>query len=406
MPHSSPFIVKARIATSASIAVLLAACGGSSGTDSSVEAGQIQSKTAASLTTNAYVPKTPATPNNYYVATTGSDSNPGTQSAPFKTIRKASTVAGPNSTVHVAPGTYAGGFSTSSSGNSSGRIYYLSDVKWGAKIIAPDTAASVNAVWVNHGNYVTIDGFDVNGSATTATYRNGIYSDGSEIIYQNNHVHNIGNRNDCTKLGGSGLNADRFRMGVNAGVYNNVVHHIGPTGCGAWYHGIYLSTSGTIKNNIVYGVPGGGIQLWHDATHVDIVNNTAFANGFGIIVGSGEYFNKPANPGDFINVFNNIVIDNKVVGISEQGTTGTNNAYRNNLVWNNKTNWRHRNGTVDTGTINADPQFVNYVAEGGGDYRLKSTSPAIDKGISALAPLTDYLGTARHGEVDIGTYEY
>jgi hypothetical protein len=60
-----------------------------------------------------------------------------------------------------------------------------------------------------------------------------------------------------------------------------------------------------------------------------------------------------------------------------------------------------------TGTITADPKFVSYNPTGTGDYRLQSTSPAINKGTSASAPSTDILGAARPkgGAMDIGAYE-
>ncbi|MDB5756518.1 MAG: hypothetical protein JWR56_2946, partial [Massilia sp.] len=41
-----------------------------------------------------------------YVATTGSDSNTGTESEPFRTITRASRAARPDTTIHVASGTY------------------------------------------------------------------------------------------------------------------------------------------------------------------------------------------------------------------------------------------------------------------------------------------------------------
>jgi hypothetical protein len=58
-----------------------------------------------------------------------------------------------------------------------------------------------------------------------------------------------------------------------------------------------------------------------------------------------------------------------------------------------------------TGTINADPQFVNYTA---GDYRVKSTSRAVNNGLSTYAPSTDIANVARPqgGRYDIGAYEY
>jgi len=58
-------------------------------------------------------------------------------------------------------------------------------------------------------------------------------------------------------------------------------------------------------------------------------------------------------------------------------------------------------------TITADPQFVTYQANGTGDYHLNSTSPGIDKGLSAYAPVIDIANTARPlgVAVDIGSYE-
>jgi hypothetical protein len=60
-----------------------------------------------------------------------------------------------------------------------------------------------------------------------------------------------------------------------------------------------------------------------------------------------------------------------------------------------------------TGTVSADPKFISYNPTGTGDYRLQSTSPAIDKGTLTSAPTTDFLGVARPqgGAVDIGAYE-
>src|SRR4029077_15797777 len=71
----------------------------------------------------------------YYVSPTGSDSNNGSAAHPWKTITHAGTVVGPGATVHVAPGTYKGYFTTTANGTSTLRITYISDVQWAAKII-------------------------------------------------------------------------------------------------------------------------------------------------------------------------------------------------------------------------------------------------------------------------------
>src|SRR5688572_25242822 len=42
----------------------------------------------------------------FYVATTGSDSNPGTESQPFRTIKKGVSVLSAGSTLYIKSGTY------------------------------------------------------------------------------------------------------------------------------------------------------------------------------------------------------------------------------------------------------------------------------------------------------------
>jgi hypothetical protein len=344
-----------------------------------------------------------ATTSALYVAATGSDANPGTQAAPFKTILKASTVAQPGVTVYVAPGNYAGGFQTTTSGTEAARITYASTVKWGAKIVPP-AASRTSVAWRNTGNYVTISGFEVDGTKIQSGTRwwTGLSAPGSYNVVENNRIHHIGNAAiDCTSAGGSGINTNNYYYGYNNKVVGNVIHDIGTSGC-KFMHGIYFATSGEVKNNLVYRVGFAGIHLWHDAYDVDIVNNTVANSGFGIYVGAGEFYHSTTMKVDFVNVHNNIVVGNtKAMG--EMGQFGTNITWVNNLVYKNTYTWLTRNR--NTGTIAADPQFVNPAAD---DYRLKSTSPAIDKGAPTYAPAFDIVGTPRPTGVrhDVGAYEY
>ncbi|CAI6018377.1 OmpL47-type beta-barrel domain-containing protein [Cohnella sp. JJ-181] len=340
---------------------------------------------------------------DYYVSPTGSNSNPGTQAQPFLTILKASQVAAAGSTIHVAPGTYEGGFRTLASGTAEARIRYVSDTKWGARIVPPVDNPS-EAIWDNQGSYVDIEGFEIDGNGTTTL--NGILTEGSYTAVRGNHVHDIASAVPCTSQGGAGINTDYYYYGVGTEISGNVVHNIGYAGCD-YIQGIYVSTSGTVTNNLVYQIGGAAIHLWHDANTVTISNNTVFSSWFGIIVGGGDYYHTPG-PADHVHVSNNIVYDN-TYGISEQGDTGLDNTYTNNLVYQNDTyDIRLRNGLTDTGTVSADPQFVYYAAAGGGDYRLKSASPAIDAGSPVYAPTVDLDGHARPigAAVDLGAYEY
>ncbi|MDB6119826.1 MAG: hypothetical protein JWO08_3607 [Verrucomicrobiaceae bacterium] len=341
-----------------------------------------------------------------YVATNGSDTNAGTQEAPLLTIARASKLALPGTTVHVAPGTYPGGFSTLASGTSAQRIAYISTVRWGARIVPPARSASDTA-WDNRGSYVDIVGFDVDGSAYQGgkMWTHGLYYGGSFGSIRNNHVHHIAQTAPCTSAGGSAIGADSYYHGVEIEVIGNLVHDLGPPGC-RFIQGIYFSTSGTISNNVVYRVAEAAIHLWHDANHVTISNNTVFASHTGIIVGGGDFYHASAG-NDHTEVYNNIVYDNEC-GISEQGRTGAHNSYRHNLVSENSTcNWRLQNGLTHEGTVNAAPRFVNYSKTAVPDLHLKSSSPAIGKGAKSTAIGVDFEGKRRPpAGVDIGAFQH
>jgi hypothetical protein len=345
---------------------------------------------------------------NLYVGPNGSDTNPGTAQAPFKTIARAAKDALPGTTVHVAPGSYAGGFKTTANGTATDRIAFVSTTRWGAKLVPPENSTSRTA-WDNRGSYVDIVGFEVDGAAHRggARWTTGLYSGGSYDSIRNNHVHHIASDTQCAGAGGgAGIGVDSYYRGVHSDVIGNTVHDIGPTGCRS-LQGIYVNTPSTVKNNIVYRVAEAGIQLWHDAHNVIIANNTIANSNIGIVVGGGDYY-FTKGPNDNTHVHDNIVYDNKT-GISEQGATGKNNTYRNNLVSQNATaNWSLRNGLTHSGTIDAAPQFVAYTRSGTPDLRLSPSSPAIGKGGGKYAHPVDLGGGPRTASTgyDIGAYQH
>src|SRR5438094_8744204 len=69
---------------------------------------------------------------DYYVATTGSDSNNGSAGSPWATLNHANSVVVAGDTVHVAAGTYTQSVSITKSGTSGAHITYISDTKWAA----------------------------------------------------------------------------------------------------------------------------------------------------------------------------------------------------------------------------------------------------------------------------------
>lgn len=341
-----------------------------------------------------------------YVSTTGKDTNSGTVSAPLKTILKASNLAGPGTIVHVAPGVYQGGFTITASGSALAHIRYISDVKWGAKIVP---VAGPDTIWKQDGGYTDIEGFEVDGTGGSST-RQGIYLTGGNSSVKNSWIHHVALNSGCDADGGAGLLADQYR-GASFNNYDfigNVVHDIGG-GC-LWIQGIYHASSGSIKNNLVYAASY-GIHLYHDDHDVNIINNTVFGcSQYGIVYGGCQEAATSKCPTSGIKIYNNIVYDN-VGGIAGAGTDeDVNNELKNNLVFKNQTNFdlADPSNSTRSGEVSAEPQFVNYIRKGGGDYHLKSTSPAIDAGSSNYVTSTDIDGNPRlqGAKYDMGAFEY
>jgi len=369
----------------------------------------LNARTSALLCSSAVVLLTASTTafaaaKDLYVSPTGRDSNPGTQTAPVLTIARADALAGPGSTVHVAPGTYkvsapslgAAGIKTIKSGTATARIKFVSDVKWGAKLVVSGTGIT----WDSRGSYVDIDGFDISGSG-----RHGILAAGANLTITNNFIHDLTVSGGCNGSGGAAI--DTYGPVGNVRIDRNVVRNIGyrMIGSCATVQGIYVANPNNIvTNNLVSGVAAVGITQWHGATASTIVNNTVFHSKEGILLGQGDAGTTTGSANNY--VANNIVYDNTTYGIVEGGKMAGNNRYVNNLVSRSGTNVRVK-GTI-SGTISSDPLFVNYLANGTGNYRVTSSSPAIDRGTSNLAPKIDLnlVARPRGAAVDIGAYEY
>ena len=344
---------------------------------------------------------------NLYVAPNGSDANPGTQAEPFRTIARAAQVVTAGTTVYVAPGQYTGGFRTNTNGSAEARIIFQSIERWGAKIVPPLDSRTTSA-WDNRGSYVDIVGFEIDGTQyqSGSKWLSGIYNGGSYNSIRHNHVHHVGLDVPCEPNGGSGIGVDSYYKGKHTDVIGNNVHDIGPLEC-RFHHGIYVSTQARIRNNLIYRVSGAAIHLWHDAQRVDITGNTVSTSGSGIVVGGGDFY-YTKGPNDHTVVANNIVFDNKH-GILEQGTTGENNQYRHNLVFQNAVaDWRLPPGREHVGTIEAEPAFVEYSRTGTPDFRLSAKSPAIGRGVALEPGEQDFQGRTRSKAtgVDIGAFQH
>jgi hypothetical protein len=358
----------------------------------------------------------------YYVAPSGSDSNPGTRVAPFRTVQHAADIVNPGDTVIVNDGVYTGlrGSTTivrlNRGGTSNAWITFKSANKWGAKLDGQNFDRDGFSIGVDPA-YLRIQNFEIYGTAGGASsWATGISADGagSYIDIVGNNIHDIGKICTDTTKGQDGI----FLNTHNVTIEQNLIHDIGrlapgENGCQpttGYYmnhdHGIYVYGGNhyLIQNNIFHhDARGWSIQLYPNALdNVTIANNTfadpnPYRDGF-IIVGAtitnsfitNNLFYQPTTAAidfDIVAGADGLTVANNLStgGIYSYATTPTGVIYTSNLE------------KQAASTLMVDPTNHN--------YHLKAGSPAIGAGTATKAPGTDFDGVARATPPSIGTYD-
>ena len=183
-----------------------------------------------------------AQPNtSFYVATTGNDSNPGTQSAPWRTVQHAADTARAGSTVNVRAGIYEELVSINASGNASDgfitlRSYPGETAVLDATHFAPSGRQAV--LTIHNQSYIRIEGFEIR-NFRTAVHRLSplgisVMGSGSHIELLKNNVHHIEQTFDGRDAPGRGDNGFGIAVyGTDAKmpitdliIDGNEVHHL------------------------------------------------------------------------------------------------------------------------------------------------------------------------------------
>jgi parallel beta-helix repeat protein len=154
-----------------------------------------------------------------------------------------------------------------------------------------------------------------------------------------------------------------------------------------------------VANNLVVNNGGSGIHAF-SSDHVDIIHNTAYHNEQSPEVNDGEIFTNRTTDG---------LIQNNILCADASNVLNTNYNSLNVTHLNNLFFGGTAVAVLGTAYVRADPQFVNPTTDWAtANFQLRSTSPALDKGLTTPLLPTDLLYRPRvvGASADIGAYEY
>lgn len=286
-----------------------------------------------------------STPSAYYVSPSGSDSNPGSISRPWRTISKAASVASAGDTVYVRGGTYAEQVTLYKSGTASSPINFQAYPNETPAITGNSLGmTSWSALVSISGSYITFSGFEVSYSSYIGliikgthdvvdrayshhNQQNGIIICGDYNTVQNSRVWRNALANEYNASSGgysTGLSAARDADGVTdyAVIRNNIVWE-------NWGEGIstYEANQIIVDGNISHDNLTANIYI-SDTTNAMVQNNLVYMDpssyvygknsNVGIMMGDEKYTPPSAN----ITVINNIAYGNHRNYMWWQGSQG------------------------------------------------------------------------------------
>ncbi|MCI0472897.1 MAG: right-handed parallel beta-helix repeat-containing protein, partial [Ignavibacteria bacterium] len=244
----------------------------------------------------------------YYVSTTGSDTNPGTLSQPWKTIQKSSNTMVAGDTAYVRKGIYKENVNIRNSGVSGAYITYSA---YPGEIPIVDATGLSSGFFIGNKKYVEIRGFEIinayvsgvtssgmrigegsqyitiSGNNIHHNFNNGIaVSAGSaratNLLFEGNNIHNNGLAQSDQ---GSGHGIIFYFSGDGSTIRNNTLHenggpYNGTTGLTDWASGIELNNTKSVlvEGNDIYGNEKYGVDLCGGTTGVTVMNNSIHHN--------------------------------------------------------------------------------------------------------------------------------
>ncbi len=249
-----------------------------------------------------------ATAATYYVATNGSNSNPGTLAQPFQTIQKAADVVQPGDVVYVRAGTYAE-FAVRTSGSPGSPITFR-NYSGETVTVQPSSPLVLVTIYIVSSNYIIIDGFLVKGGLHEGILINGPNASNNQVL-------------NCEVSGAGRHGIFIFAQAHNNLVKNNRVHdnvtENWPRGTAAiWGTGtavVHGSLNNVFEDNYIYWNHGEGFVAenvsdgtifrrnvvadnWSANVYINGSKNAIVENNFIYHTSVGKFWPSILPPGD------------------------------------------------------------------------------------------------------------
>jgi len=344
----------------------------------------------------------------YYVNPGGNDGNPGTPSAPMRTIQRAVDAAYAGDLVLVQDGWY-GAENAYTGGDGA---YNVATPVWLRHSGTPDAWITIKGehkggatldcqmicdAYINlfNASYIAITDLVITGG-----YKEAIHTDDAahHIFIAGNRFEYIANRATWTTYGNSAIYTSASCHDFL--IYANTFHDIGRTaGPVSYDHGLYLhGYNYQILDNVFYNIKAGwSIQLADGLANVEIANNT-FAYGNPNLNGQIVMWEHQSN----VTIQNNIFYNPLGAAINRSQSSIDGCTITQNLVSGTDQIITDGGGCSVWSNQSNDPQFVN---PGGVDFHPQPWSPAVGAGSSLAEVPTDMDARHRPWNTSLGAFE-
>jgi len=385
----------------------------------------------------------------YYVALSGNDSNPGSISAPWRTIRVAVSRLKAGDTLYIRGGVYTGpadNIDTQAATVPSGTSWSSAITIAGypgetAKIQPPDWYPGIRLT-TGAPSYLIFQDLTIDMSRQLDDF-NPAVNDKPEAIYVSSGTHHI--RFQRLDIGYTMSNAIQWSTNGVGPAYSSYlelldskIHHAGQATGDSGHggpginngYGIYMFTDDNVlagnefysncaiainsygsrnvfKNNVIHnngtrGGPAPAMNIGSSSYPGMSQDNLLFNNLIVSNRGGVQIYTNTVNTG----LYNNTIYGNQLDGLHLQYFGSV--TVRNNIIYGNGMDVRNDSGAtvavMDHNLISADPRFVSVA---NGDFTLQAGSAAIDAGTTVAEVTVDITGARRPagGAFDIGAYE-